>query len=205
MRQYKGFTLIEILIALTVFAIIATITSSTLYYAFTTRTRVNEQSERLSAIQLAISLIQQDTSQTVERAIRGNDMRVYPIFVGRPGYIEFTRDGDVNPGSSDKRSTLKRIALICQKGALIRRTWDSLDPPNRAVHADKLLIANLSDCHFGYLNQYLQVFPEWRADAVNQDQNKESLPKAIQINLTLQDLGEINLLFTLPGALYATN
>ena len=53
MTRVKGFTLIEILIALTVFAILATITSSTLYYAFNTRTRVNEQSERLSTLQLA--------------------------------------------------------------------------------------------------------------------------------------------------------
>lgn len=205
MRKFKGFTLIEILIALTVFAILASITSSTLYYAFNTRTRVNEQSERMSTLQLAISLLQQDFSQTVERAIRGNDMRLFPVFVGRADYVEFTRDGDVNPGSIEKRSTLKRIAYVCQEGALIRRTWDSLDPANRNKHANKLLIDNLSDCHFGYLNQNVQVFSEWRADAVNQNQNKESLPKAVQVNLTLRNQGEINLLFTIPEALYATN
>lgn len=205
MKSNKGFTLIEILIALTVFAILASITSSTLYYAFSTRTRVNEQSERMSTLQLAISLIQQDTSQTIERAIRGNDMRLFPIFVGRTEYMEFTRDGDVNPGSIDKRSTLKRIAYVCENGTLIRRTWDGLDPENRNIHADKPLIDNLTECHFGFLNQNLEVFSEWRADAVNQNQNKESLPKAIQFNLTLRDQGEINLLFTIPGALYATN
>lgn len=205
MTRVKGFTLIEILIALTVFAILATITSSTLYYAFNTRTRVNEQSERLSTLQLAVSFLQQDISQTVERAIRGNDMRLYPIFVGKSDYVEFTRDGDVNPGSMEKRSTLKRIAYVCQNNMLMRRTWDSLDTVSRNRHADKILIDNLTDCHLGYLNQTLQVFHEWRADAVNQNQNKESLPKAVQVNLTLRDQGEINLLFTLPEALYATN
>lgn len=205
MKKESGFTLIEILIALAVFAILASITSSTLYYAFNTRTRVNEQSERLSALQLAISILQQDISQTAERAIRGNDMRLFPIFIGRPDYVEFTRDGDVNPGSIEKRSTLKRIALVCQNDSLLRRTWDTLDPFDRNTHADKVLISHLSDCHFGYLNQSLQVFPEWRADAVNQDQNKESLPKAIQVNLNVKKLGELNLLFTIPGALYANS
>ncbi|USQ12940.1 GspJ family T2SS minor pseudopilin variant LspJ [Legionella lytica] len=205
MKKESGFTLIEILIALAVFAILASITSSTLYYAFNTRTRVNEQSERLSALQLAISIVQQDISQTAERAIRGNDMRLFPIFTGRPDYVEFTRDGDVNPGSIEKRSTLKRIALVCQNDSLLRRTWDTLDPFDRNTHADKVLISHLSDCHFGYLNQSLQVFPEWRADAVNQDQNKESLPKAIQVNLNVKKLGELNLLFTIPGALYANS
>jgi general secretion pathway protein J len=205
MKKNSGFTLIEVLIALAVFAILASITSSTLYYAFNTRTRVNEQSERLSALQLAISIIQQDISQTAERAIRGNDMRLFPIFIGRPDYVEFTRDGDVNPGSVEKRSTLKRVALVCQNNSLLRRTWDTLDPFDRNTHADKVLISHLSDCHFGFLNQSLQVFPEWRADAVNQDQNKESLPKAVQINLNVKKLGELNLLFTIPGALYANS
>ncbi len=205
MNKESGFTLIEILIALAVFAIMASITSSTLYYAFNTRTRVNEQSERLSSLQLAMSIVQQDISQTAERAIRGNDMRLFPIFIGRPDYLEFTRDGDVNPGGLEKRSTLKRVALVCENGSLLRRTWDSLDPFDRNTYADKVLLTHLSDCHFGYLNQSLQVFPEWRTDAVNQDQNKESLPKAVQVNLNVKKLGELNLLFIIPGALYASS
>lgn len=205
MRHVKGFTLIEILIALTIFAIMASITSSTLYYAFTTRTRVNEQSERLSGIQLAVSLLQQDTSQIVERAIRANDLRLFPIFIGRSDYVEFTRDGNVNPAGVDRRSTLKRVGIVCHEGSLKRRTWAMLDPEERNTHEDKLLIDNLSKCTIGYLNKNLEVFPEWRADAVDQSQNKESLPKAIQINLTLKDLGEINLLFSIPEALYGEN
>ncbi|MGC1181399.1 GspJ family T2SS minor pseudopilin variant LspJ [Legionella sp.] len=202
MRKFAGFTLIEILIALTVFALLASITSSTLYYAFNTRTRVNERSEHLSSLQLAISLIQQDIPQIVERGIRGNDMRLFPIFIGSSDYMEFTRDGDVNPGGIEKRSTLKRIGFLCQGDALVRRTWDILDPTDRNKYADKLLIDNLDDCHFGYLNQSLELFSEWRADAVNQEQKKESLPKAVQVNFTLHNQGEINLLFPIAEALY---
>src|SRR5438105_632303 len=97
-EQLNGFTLIEILIALAVFAILATITTSVLYNAFTTRARVNEQSALLTELQLAISLIQQDTRQTIERPIRSNEMRLFPAFIGQAHYVEFTRDGNVNPG-----------------------------------------------------------------------------------------------------------
>lgn len=200
----NGFTLIEILIALAVFAILATITTSVLYQAFTTRTRVNEQSERLSQIQLAISRIQQDTIQIAERAIRANDMRLFPPFTGKENYLEFTRDGIVNPGSIEKRSTLTRVAYLCDEGSLYRRTWNSLDPVNRSIYEDKLLLDRLNTCHFAYINQNLQSFTEWREQAISLNQNKEPFPKAIQLNISLSDMGEINLLFILPGAAYAS-
>lgn len=202
MKSYKGFTLIEILIALTVFAILATITSSVLYNAFSTRNRVNEQAERLGELQLAVSIIQQDIFQTVERSIRGNEMRLFPIFVGQAQYLELTKDGLTNPNSIEKRSTLQRIALLCQDGKLLRRTWGTLDPIDRNVYEDKELISNLTNCQFNYLNYTLQSLSEWREQALTQNQKGEPLPKAIQINLTLKDWGDMNMLYIIPGSVY---
>jgi general secretion pathway protein J len=208
MKNNKGFTLIEILIALTVFALLASITSSSLYYAFNTRTRVNAQAERLNSLQLAMSLIQQDTLQTVERSIRGNDMRLFPTFVGLPYYLELTRDGNVNPKSLEKRSTLIRIALICRDHKLIHRTWPSLDPVYRNTYEEKILLKNIKNCHFNYINKNLQSLNEWRIQTtpqqpVNQNQRLEHLPKAIQVNITLKEWGVMSSLFIIPEALYA--
>lgn len=205
LNTIKGFTLIEILIALTIFAILATITSSTLYYAFNTRTRVNAQSEQLNRLQLAISIIQQDTTQIIERAIRGNEMHLFPFFVGMPDYVEFTRDGQVNPNSNEKRSTLKRIALVCQKDRLLRRTWFSLDSIDRNKYNDKELLNQLSECHFNYITQSSQVLTEWREQALTQNQKKEPMPKAIQLNISIKNWGKMNMLFIIPGALYGSN
>lgn len=203
MKKNSGFTLIEILIALAIFALLASITSSTLYYAFNTRTRVNAQAERLSELQMAISIIQQETSQTIERSIQGNDQHNFPIFTGLTHYLEFTHDGMLNPLSQEKRSTLKRIALLCQEGKLIHRTWASLDPVDRKEYQDKILLDKLDNCYFNYLNQEMQLLEAWREQALTQNQNKAHLPKAIQINLNLHKWGVINLLFIIPGALYA--
>lgn len=201
----KGFTLIEILIALMVFSILATLTSSSLFHAFNTRTIVNAQTERLSTLQLALSIIEQDIAQLVPRAIRGNEMRLFPIMVGQSEYLEFTRQGFVNPNSIEKRSTLKRVALACLNGTLVHRRWKALDPKNRNDYSDKILIGNIKDCHFNYINSSLQTLSEWREQAANlqQAQPAEILPKAIQINLTLNDWGKINLLYIVPEGLYA--
>jgi len=160
MKKATGFTLIEILIALSVFVILATITSSSLYYAFTTRSKVNAQADRLNGLQLAISILEQDTLQMMDRAVRSNEMRLFPNFIGLPQYMEYTRGGVLNPKSAEKRSTLKRIALACQKGSLVRRSWDSLDPPDHQHYHEKVLINHINECHFNYLNQNLQTLPE---------------------------------------------
>ncbi len=204
MKQNKGFTLIELLIALTLFAILATITSSSLYYAFNTRTKVNLQADRLSELQLAISMIEQDTAQVVARATRGNEMRLFPTLIGQPHYVEFTRDGLINPNSLEQRSTLKRVAYLCEQGAFLRRTWDSLDSINRNHYSDRVLITHVSSCHFNYLNHNVQVFDQWREQTREQESSVIQLPTAIQINLTLADWDKLSLLFAIPEALYAS-
>ena len=133
MRKHLGFTLIEVLVALTLFAILAAITSSSMYYAFNARSRVSAQADRLNYLQLAITLIKQDTEEIAVRSIRSNEFHLFPAFVGLPNYIELTRGGLPNPNAAEKRSTLKRIALLCQENQLIRRSWAALDAPNRDI------------------------------------------------------------------------
>lgn len=202
-KSQSGFTLIEILVALAVFGILAAITSSTMYYAFTTRTRVTDQADRMVTLELAFTLIERDTEQSTLRAVRGNDMRLFPIFVGQPTYMEFTRSGLVNPGSEEKRSTLKRIAIICAKNKLVRRSWDSLDSSDRNAYKDSLLLDRLTKCQFAYLNKNQDILDEWRQGQTGQDLDAELLPKAVRLTLTLENWGEQSLLFILPKGLYA--
>ncbi len=204
-REKGGFTLIEILIALAVFAILATITSSAMYYAFNTRARVNGQADRLNSLQLAVTFLQRDIEQVVLREIRADPSRhFYPAFIGESQYVEFTRSGMVNPNSEEKRSILQRIAILCHNNQLLRRSWPSLDPADRKFYQDKVLVDNLLNCQFAYLNSNLQVLAEWRTNALQQSQHvePEPLPKAIRINLTLKDWDKMSFLFSVPGALY---
>ncbi|CEK10852.1 GspJ family T2SS minor pseudopilin variant LspJ [Legionella hackeliae] len=202
MNKKAGFTLIEILIALTVFAILATATSSMMYYAFNTRARVNQQANRLNMVQLALLIIERDISQAIPRAVYGNEMHLFPAFVGQPQYFELTRLGFENPHSQEKRSNLQRIAYLCHDNQLLRRIWPTLDSTNRDHYEDRILLDNLIACRFSYLNHNLQVLPEWRENAIQQNQKAEPLPKAIQFNLTLKDWDKMSLLFIIPEALY---
>lgn len=200
-KLLNGFTLIEILIAITIFAILATLTSSILYYAFNTRERVMEQTNRLASLQLAMSLLERDAIQIINRQIRRNEMQLVSAFIGRDNYTEFTRGGLPNPDSLEKRSTLSRIGLLCQDNQLIRRSWPSLDSINKDQYSDKVLLTDLTQCKFSYLNKTLQVLSEWQESVGNQEQ-VEPLPKAIQLNLTLKYWGKMSILLPIPKAEY---
>lgn len=201
--KQHGYTLIEIMVALAVFAILAAITGSSMYYAFNTRARVNEQANQLNELQLALTLIERDTEQGVERIILGDEMRTFPPFIGQPKYVEFTRGGIINPIGMEQRSTLQRIAYLCKGKKLVRRRWDVLDTLDRTRYKDKILLDNLKECKLAYMTASHQVLAEWQAFAIQQNQKRESLPMAIQLTLTLQNWGNMSLLFAFPEAVYA--
>ena len=205
MKKYIGFTLLEVMVALAVFAILSTITASAMYQAFDTRARVNVQANQLNEIQLALTLIARDTEQMIERGTIGDEMRMFPPFVGQGAYLEFTRGGFVNPNGIERRSTLQRIAYKCADNKLVRRSWDALDTTNRNHYLDKTILGHLDKCKFSYLANNRQILPEWREYAVQQNQKKETLPIAIQVTLTVHDLGNMSLLFAVPEAVYASS
>jgi len=202
MKYKNGFTLIEILVALAVFAILATITSSAMYYAFNTRARVTVQADQLASIQLAISLIERDTWQAVNRSVYRTNMQKISAFTGKNNYFELTRSGISNPQNSEQRSTLQRVAWLCNGSKLIRRSWVMLDTPDSKQFEDKVFLSNLTKCSFSYLNHTLQVLPEWRENAVQSNQTPEPLPKAIQFNFALSGWGNFSFLFTISRSLY---
>ena len=198
----KGYTLIEILVALAVFAILAVITSSAMYRAFDTRARLSIQADRLNTLQLALSLVERDTVQITARAIIADDMHPLPAFIGQTQYVEFTRGGMANPGGNAQRSTLQRVALLCSGKSLKRRSWDTLDGPNHKQYHERTLINNVDECNFAYLSNSHQVLSEWRENAVQQNQKQETLPMAIQLTLTLHNWGKMSLLYPIPEAVY---
>lgn len=202
MNQLKAYTLIEILIALSVFAILATITSVAMYQAFNTRDQINQQANRLNQLQIALTLIEKDTQQIVDRSILGDEMRTFPALIGQNRYLEFTRGGIVNPHAQEQRSTLQRVAWICQNKKLIRRSWERLDSTNRKAYHDKVVLVGLEQCQFAYLSHSRQILKEWRENAVQQNQNPEPIPIAVQLTLMTPHEGEMSLLFVLPESLY---
>lgn len=203
MTRMKGFTLIEILVALTIFAILAAMSASSLYNAFTTKEKLSKTTDKLTEIQLALNIMERDLLQVIKRPIYGNEMHQFSFFIGEPSYLEFTKTGLVNPQMLAKRAKMERIALVCNQGKLFRRRWNVLDTPNRKNYQDKLLLANLKHCEFKYYDPNLQQLSNWQGSELTRNQQNFAFPKAVQFKFNIEGLGQMTYLFIIPVGLYA--
>ena len=97
MRRACGFSLVELLVAVAVFATMAALAYGGLDSVVRTRAELGRQQEQFEAIMRSIALLERDLRQAVPRPVRGNYGEPLPAFAGAPDRLEITRLGFANP------------------------------------------------------------------------------------------------------------
>lgn len=185
-KKPQAFTLIEILVALLVFAILASLTSNSIRSAVNIQEHLDIQAIRLQELELALALLEQD----IQFIINQTTLKETSSFLGTDSFFEFKHQGLLSPQSSNPKSGIKKISYLCEGSALIRTSKDYYvdeEGDNRMV------LSNLKNCHMAYLNQERQILTSWLGN--DADHLGKTLPVAIQISLNLSDWGELSLLF----------
>lgn len=198
MRQESGFTLIEILIALFIFAIIATITATMLHTIINAHQDSERYYKRLTQIQLAVSLIRKEIQQIATQPIYDDKGKLLPPIYALPKHLEFTRAGLVNPDFIAKRSTLQRVAIYLQDHSLYLKTWTRLNRNQDAQSNTKLLLTDVDQFEVQYLSFGQGFADNWPPGNMplqtNCGLNNYPIPRAIKIKLVLTKLGKLNLI-----------
>ena len=120
-RPYnRGFTLMEILVALTVFAFIGILCARLMQGTLGNQEVVRERSERLVEVQRAMLMLKRDLMQIVDRPVRDilGDSRG-PVLIGSDGLMEFSRLGWRNP-LGHPRADVQRVTYVVEDGDLYR-------------------------------------------------------------------------------------
>lgn len=162
--QQQGMTLPEVLIALLVFAAIAATSVYALRLGVDSRDQLARVDDELKAFQIARTLIKEDMAQIVSRAVRDEFGDTRPAaFLGNLTSFgarrnddervlaSFVRNGWINPGADEPRSTLQHVEYVFRGGALIRRNRAYLDEASGADRTERVLFDGLINARASFL------------------------------------------------------
>ncbi|BCL75627.1 type II secretion system protein J [Jeongeupia sp. HS-3] len=190
-----GFTLLELLVALAIFSVIALVAWRGLDAVATTKLRLDAEAQSWRDLSLVFDRLGDDVGQSVNRPWRDGSGQAQPAFIGRSDdlartkpaleFIRFARDRDP-----------QRVAYRLQDGKLELLLWDSLDP---APTEQPMVLPLLND-----IAQFVPTFldgsnawqPRWPAGASTPA--AATLPRAVKITLARNGSAPIERVFALP-------
>jgi general secretion pathway protein J len=193
-RPCNGFTLIELVVAMAVFAIMAAIAYSGLNNVLLAREQTDTHAEQLQQLQLAITWIARDIEQAVDRGARSQYGEFLPPLVGNDfeGYaIELTRGGWRNP-ANHARSNLQRVAYAVREEQLIRAYWRVLDRAEDSKAYENVLLDGVKGIEVRYLAPDNEWHRSWPAQLLGaNNESAPSLPRAVEFNIDTKQFGKI--------------
>jgi general secretion pathway protein J len=101
----------------------------------------------------------------------------------------------MNPFGKTQRTTLQRTRYELTEGKLIRITWPTLDQVTSTHSESRELLNDVSELRIEYLDEKGKFLKDWTSAG----QNKNPLPNAVRVSLTLKKWGTLTQLYIIPG------
>jgi general secretion pathway protein J len=203
-KHQRGFTLVEIMVAVLITAILAVMAFEAMQQALTNRDRIRANAARVQALQFTMRSFTQDFSQLAPRPVReplGDGYQ--PALLGVQGttQVALTRGGWMNPAGVE-RSTLQRVRYDLRDGKLYREYWMVLDAQLDPQPVSRELLDGVRALRVRYMNDGRNWQESWPPASLGTTREERELrwrPLAVEITLELEDWGQITRLIEVPG------
>ena len=218
LRLHFGFTLIEMLIAIAIFAVLSIMAYAGLNTILNTQAALKIEMQRLNEIQRTFLYLGQDLRQVVKRHIRDplaptqqlNALITDNLYAIKPFKLELTRTGYPNPLVL-QRSHLQRVAYYLKDDNLYRYTWPVLDRAQDTIPHVSRLCTNIDDLRFQFYPQDPNKNKTNTSNTLSTPQEPSSswppaiqtqasttfLPEYIAVTIDFKDWGEVTRLYAL--------
>lgn len=184
----SGFTLVEMLVALTIFALLAAAGVTILRSSVDTQAAVDRRLAEVTVVGRLHALLASDLGQAVLRPTRGPGGS-RPAFIGEGSRMEFVRAGWDNL-DGEQRSTLQRVEWRLDRGGLARVGHHRLDGGDSGEPA--VLARSVGQLAF----RYRAASGDWAS--VWQASEQEPLPTAVELSLRLERQPPLLFVIALP-------
>ena len=194
----RGFTLLEMLIALSIFGLLAVMSYGGLSSVLEQQFRTGQEADRLAELQKTYLVMQRDIEQVVARPVRDEFGEELAPLVGDQR-LQLTRGGWSNP-LGRPRSTLQRVAWSWEDQQLRRYVWQVLDRAQDSQPLEQVLMENIEDMRIRYLLAGEDWLEQWPPAIQNPNPNATAvvLPVAVEVTIEHEHYGPLVWLFQLP-------
>lgn len=204
MNKQTGFTLLELLVSIGIFALLAAMAYGGLNLIMKESEATDKHATRLAQLQRTFTWLGRDIEQTINRSIRDEfgdkQLALTGVEVGRY-QLELTRAGWRNPAGRT-RSNLQRVAYGVKDEKLVRAYWNVLDRAQDTQPLETVLLDGVIRLEIRYLtmqsNNQKEWVDSWPSSALGV-QPSEDPPHALEVTLETEAEGRITRLFRVPG------
>ena len=205
----RGFTLIEVMIAIFVAAIMFAIGYGAINQALVDRDAINVSQDRVTEIQRGMRVVAQDFAQMTARGARdtsGNGELIAAVVADArtDTLVTFTRTGWSNPAGI-QRPAEQRVRYRFIDGSLVREHWLAVDPALNTAPRQRVLLTKVKAVEIRFLDPASREWStDWPKSAPSGQLSPAMLdlmltrPLAIEFTVVLEDWGRVVRLFEIP-------
>lgn len=189
----RGFTLIEVMVALAIFGVLAALAYGALGQTLSNSDMLTERMDRLQSIQRTMSYLSSEMLQAAPRSVRADLGQYEPAL--RSSFasdfaLELTHGGWPN-SAGVPRSTQQRTAYRIEDDELVRYHWNVLDRTVNNVPVTTVMMTDVESLTFRFLQVDGEWSDQWPPLNLQTTSNTIALPRAVAITLVLPDEGEL--------------
>ena len=194
-RSVSGFTLMEVLIVIGIFAIISTISFTALTQYISVSSKLEENYRDIENLQRAFIVLERDLRYMIDRPSRNTfGDREAPLLIdnlnGEPGEkIRFTSALK----TPQQFAKLRRVAWALDQNSLRRISWNALDIEDDSVQSSRTILTGVDSFD---IEQY-HWSDDFELQIANQFTENNKLPFGIKVSIHLVDGREFYRLFDL--------
>ncbi len=198
-RSSRAFTLVELLVALAIFALLAGFAYRGLQSMLDTREALQRETRKWRDIAIFVGRIERDLSAVLATPARPQAIARRPApltsvveTVTHEDGLALTRSGNVL--QENALAAPQRIAYRLREGTIERLTWTSVDFAPREEPAAVRVLGRVSALRFRFLLEN----GEWRGSWGIANAEQKALPAAVEVTLKLASGETIVRLVDLP-------
>lgn len=196
-NSYLGFTLIEVLVALAVLAMVTLASHQILSTAINANQNSKEKVAEIGAMNTVFRMMQQDFTQLALRNTRnesGDSLELFLmadrfLFDSQYHGVAGVRDGWSNPVNLLPRSELQLFSYVVEEDNLVRKYRIYVDSLDGTEPKSQVLLEDIKDFTISFRGDN----DKWEENWTN-----PSLPKAIKVEIALADEIIVSRILLLP-------